>query len=319
MLMIWFGGFFLISLIVAFVSLRLRPDERALQRQLNILTLSRNIQAGGDGLELSQKRGSGILVKLEESLKTFTFSEDLHTLIVQAGSTATVPSILVGSVLAAIGGGLVAHLAARSFPLDVVLAMAAGASWLVSLKVKRSRRLKKFDNALPDAIDLMARALRAGHSIGSMIEVVAEQSGKALALEFAVVFQQQKFGMQFRDALLDLGDRVPSKDLHFLITAILVQKETGGDLTEVLDRTARIIRERVRIQAEIKTYTAQGRLTGWILGALPIIMLGFLNVITPGYSHVLFYDPLGQKLLYAGGTMIIIGGLIIRKIVTIEV
>jgi tight adherence protein B len=99
----------------------------------------------------------------------------------------------------------------------------------------------------------------------------------------------------------------------------LVQKETGGDLTEVLDRTARIIRERVKIQAEIRTYTAQGRLTGWILGALPLIMLGFLNIITPGYSHVLFHDPLGQKLLYAGGIMIVIGGLIIRKIVDIEV
>ena len=165
----------------------------------------------------------------------------------------------------------------------------------------------------------MARALRAGHSISSAIEIVAEQSAEPLACEFATVFHQQKFGIQFRDAILQLGDRVPSRDLHFLITAILVQKETGGDLTEILDRTTRVIRERIRIQGEIQTYTAQGRLTGWILGGLPIIMLGLINIVTPGYSHILFHDPLGQKMLYAGGILIVVGGLIIRKIVDIEV
>jgi tight adherence protein B len=148
---------------------------------------------------------------------------------------------------------------------------------------------------------------------------VGEQSAEPLGAEFTIVFQQQKYGIQFRTALLELGDRVPSKDLHFLITAILVQKETGGDLTEILDRTTHVIRERVRIEGEIRTHTAQGRLTGWILSALPLIMLGLINIVTPGYTHVLFADPLGQKLLYGGGVMIIIGAFIIRKIVDIQV
>ena len=148
---------------------------------------------------------------------------------------------------------------------------------------------------LADAIELIARALRAGHSMGSAIEIVAEQSAEPLGSEFAIVFQQQKFGIPFRDALLQLGDRVPSKDLHFLITAILVQKETGGDLTEMLDRTTRVIRERIRIEGEIRTYTAQGRLTGWILSCLPIVMLVLINLITPGYSHILFHDPTGAE------------------------
>jgi len=184
---------------------------------------------------------------------------------------------------------------------------------------KRSKRLKKFTKALPDAIELMARALRAGHSMASSIEIIAEQTPKPLSSEFAICFQQQKFGIPFRDALLEMGERVPSRDLHFLITAVLVQKETGGDLTEILDRTTVVIRERVRIESEIRTYTAQGRLTGWILSCLPIAMLTLINVITPGYSHILFYDPLGQKLLYAGATCIGIGALIIRKIVDIKV
>jgi tight adherence protein B len=116
-----------------------------------------------------------------------------------------------------------------------------------------------------------------------------------------------------------MGSRVPSQDLHFLITAILVQKETGGDLTEILDRTAHVIRERVRIEGEVRTHTAQGRLTGWILGLLPVIMLVLINLINPGYSAILFHDPTGQKLLYTGGALIVLGGLVIRKIVDVQV
>ncbi|MGI4827023.1 MAG: type II secretion system F family protein, partial [Janthinobacterium lividum] len=142
---------------------------------------------------------------------------------------------------------------------------------------------------------------------------------RPLSDEFGRCFQQQKFGIPFRDALLELGQRIPSKDLHFLITAILVQKETGGDLTQILDRATTVIRERVRIEGEVRSYTAQGRLTGWILAALPLVMLGLINILTPGYTHVLFVDPLGQKLLYAGVGFITLGALIIRKIVDVKV
>jgi tight adherence protein B len=187
------------------------------------------------------------------------------------------------------------------------------------LRFQKSRRLNKFNTALPDAIDLMSRALRAGHSTASSIEVIAEQSPKPLATEFATCFQQQKFGIPFRDALLAMGERVPSDDLHFLITAVLVQKETGGDLTDILDRTTAVIRDRLRVQGEVRTRTAQGRMTGWILSALPVILLVATNVITPGYSHVLFYDPMGQKLTIAGVVFIGIGGFIISRIVDIKV
>jgi tight adherence protein B len=165
----------------------------------------------------------------------------------------------------------------------------------------------------------MARALRAGHSMNSSIEMIAEQSPEPLSSEFVQVFKQQRLGVHFRDALLQMGSRVPSRDLQFLITAILVQKETGGDITEILDRTAHVIRDRVRIEGEVRVRTAQGRLTGWILGLLPVIMLVLLNIVSPGYSSVLFHDPTGQKLLYTGGALIFLGGLVIRKIVNIQV
>jgi tight adherence protein B len=149
--------------------------------------------------------------------------------------------------------------------------------------------------------------------------MIAQQSKEPLSSEFASCFQQQKFGIPFRDAMLTMGERVPDPDLQFFITAVLVQKETGGDLTEILDRTTRLIRDRVRIKGEIQSYTAQGRLTGWILSALPVILLVVMNLLSPGYSDVLFTDPLGKLLLTAGAVAIAIGGFIISKIVDIKV
>jgi tight adherence protein B len=116
-----------------------------------------------------------------------------------------------------------------------------------------------------------------------------------------------------------MGSRIPSRDLQFLITAILVQKETGGDLTEILARASHVIRDRVRIEGEVRSRTAQGRLTGWILGLLPVIMMVLINIVSPGYTNILFQDPLGQQLMYAGAIFILIGALFIRKIVNVQV
>jgi len=319
MLLIGFVSVLLLTFMVVILLLRPRSTEKALELRLRTLITSQASQGEVDPLSLSNKKSAGLVYELGEYMARFDFSERLQLLILHAGSKATLGSVLGLSLLSAIGAGLIAHMLVGALPLDLAATVAGAASRWALLKMQKARRLKKVNTALPDAIDLIARALRAGHSMNSAVEIVAEQSAEPLASEFAIVFQQQKFGVQFRDALLRLGDRVPSKDLQFLITAVLVQKETGGDLTEVLDRTTRIIRDRVRIEGEIQTYTAQGRLTGLILGALPIVMLGIINLITPGYSHILFYDPLGQKLLYAGGTLIVIGGLIIRKIVNIKV
>jgi len=116
-----------------------------------------------------------------------------------------------------------------------------------------------------------------------------------------------------------MGVRIPSTDLQFLITAILVQKDTGGDLTEILDRSSHVIRERIQLEGEVRTLTAQGRLTGWILTLLPIVMLALLSIVTPGYSDLLFHDPVGQELLLVGAFLIVIGGLIIRRVVDVQV
>ena len=308
---------FLITLAASFAIIWLasRPQvsEKLLQARISVIqgeaTLKENPAAAR--IKLIERFGTW--------LSRFNFSTRLQTLILHGGAATTPAAVAVTSISLALITGIIARLFLPSFIAVAIVMLAAAAAPIVRLRIKRARRLKQFDNALPTAIELLTRALRAGHSIISAIEMIAEQSSGPLATEFAAVFQQQKFGIPFRDALLEMGDRVPSRDLHFLITAVLVQRETGGDLTEILDRAAAVIRERISIQGEVRVHTAQGRLTGWILGALPIVMLVLLNFVSPGYSSILFHDPLGQKLLYAGATLIIVGGLIIRKVVDIKV
>jgi len=145
--------------------------------------------------------------------------------------------------------------------------------------------------------------------------MLSQNAQEPLASEFAEIFRQLNLGLPMRDALLLLLDRVPSSDLRVLVTAILVQKDTGGNLAEILDRTVFVIRERLRIQGEIQVQTAQGRLTGWILSSLPVVMMLLLNLLNPGYSSILFHDPLGHKLLYGSGGMLVAGTLIIRRMI----
>jgi tight adherence protein B len=295
------------------------PSKLVWRRLANIQNSVHPESAALDGLGLEKIVRRRYSAWLDAFLQSFQFAGKTKTLLIHADSTMGVSEVVLlsGGLWAALGMSCYFYL--RLPLLAAAIGIAGSAIPYGYLRFKRARRVKAFNVALPDAIDLMARSLVAGHSIGSSIEMIADQSPEPLSFEFVQVFQQQRLGIQFRDALLQMGSRVPSRDLQFLITAILVQKETGGDLTEILARASHVIRDRVRIEGEVQTRTVQGRLTGWILGLLPLVMLGLTNLASPGYSHILFYDPLGQKLLYAGGILIVFGALIIRKIVDVRV
>jgi tight adherence protein B len=315
---------FVFTLALSFIVVMLctRPagaSKSARQRLVSIRHSVRHQESDATGVELEKAMQRVTFAQLGVFLDRYQSSKKLKVLLLQANSTMSVGGAVLASAGAAVGCGLFCFLVLHSLPLAAVATIAGAAVPYGALRFKRGSRLKTFNSALPEAIDLMARSLRAGHSMGSSIELIAEQSPDPLGPEFVQVYQQQRLGLQFREALLQMGGRVPSRDLQFLITAILVQKETGGDLTEILDRASHVIRERVRIEGEVRTRTAQGRLTGWILGLLPVIMLGLINIVSPGYSSVLFHDPTGQKLLYAGATLIVIGGLVIRKVVDVQV
>jgi tight adherence protein B len=252
---------------------------------------------------------------LTDVLRRYKIWENLEIKIIQADVDTSAVTILFTSLgLAAVGVGAV-YLWVQSVPFLLVAAAILAYIPFGFLSFKAARRLKTFNAGLPDAVDMMARALRAGHSMTASINVIAEQSAEPVRSEFSEVFKQQNFGLPIRDAMAQMLDRVPSQDLRVLVTGILVQKETGGNLAEILDRTSATIRERIKIQGEIKTHTAQGRMTGYILCALPLVMLVVINLINPGYSKVLTDTPTGRMLSYLGGGLLVIGGLIIRWII----
>ncbi len=252
---------------------------------------------------------------LDEIVEPYEFAQTIQKRILQAGSSTSVATLMMSSVGLFLGGYFIAWLFAPMVLID--LAAGAGLFWLPYgiLSFKRTRRISAFNAVLAESIDMLARALRAGHSVVGGMEMLAANAQEPAASEFGEIFKQQNLGLPMRDALMQLLDRVPSADLRVLVTAILVQKDTGGNLAEILDRTVFVIRERLRIQGEIQVQTAQGRLTGWILSSLPVVMLVLLNLVNPGYSQILLTDPFGRKLVYFSIGMLAVGALIIRRIV----
>jgi tight adherence protein B len=196
---------------------------------------------------------------------------------------------------------------------------AAGFAPFGVLLVKRSRRLQAFEKAFPEAIDLLGRAVRAGHAFTTGLEMIAQEMPEPLAGEFRITYEEQNFGLPLRDALLNLTERVPLVDVRFFVTALLIQKETGGNLAEILDKLAAVVRDRFRIKGEVRTKTAQGRLTAAILIALPPAMLLLLRTINPEYIRLLFEDPWGPYMLGAAALLQIIGAVVLWRIVQIEV
>jgi len=243
----------------------------------------------------------------------------VDTLIKQANSNWTVGTLVFASfsifAIVCAAGWKYFH----SIPAGLIFGLIAGNGPYFYLVVKRNARMKKFESVLPDAIDLLGRALRAGHAVTAAIEMVSKEIPDPVGMEFRRVFEEQNFGLPIREALLNLAKRVPVADLRFLVTAMLVQKETGGNLAEVLDKAATVIRERSRLLGQLRIYTAQGRLTGWILGLLPFVIFAAMSFLNRGYARNLIDDPMGRKAVWIGLGLMAVGMWTIRRIVDIKV
>src|SRR5712671_410370 len=183
----------------------------------------------------------------------------------------------------------------------------------------RTRRFQKFEEKFPEAIDTLARAVRAGHAFTTALEMIANEVSEPVAGEFRQLYEEQKFGLPVRDALVNLADRIPLVDVKFFVTAVMLQRETGGNLAEILDNLSYVIRERFKIQRQVRVYTAQGRLTmALLMGMSPIIVTVMLT-LNPMFIKPLFSDPIGHTLLVAGITLQTVGYFVIRKIIKIQV
>jgi len=205
------------------------------------------------------------------------------------------------------------------FPLAIPAGLAATAVPFAIIAWIRQRRLRQFEERFPESLDLLGRAVRAGHAFTTGLEMIAKESSEPVAGEFRTTFEEQNFGLPLRDALLNMTERIPILDVRFFVTALLVQKETGGNLAEILDGLARVIRDRFRIYREVKVRTAQGRLTAGILIALPVFMMVMLSTMNPAYMRILFEDPLGPTILVIAAMLQIIGSVVLWKIIHIEV
>jgi tight adherence protein B len=184
---------------------------------------------------------------------------------------------------------------------------------------RRSKRFEKFEELFPEAIDTLARAVRAGHAFTTALEMISSEVAEPVCGEFRMLFEEQKFGMPVRDALVNLTERMPLVDVKFFVTAVMLQRETGGNLAEILDNLSYVIRERFKIQRQVRVYTAQGRLTmAFLMGLAPAVVT-ILLVFSPEFVRPLFSDPIGHTLLVAGVTLQTIGYFVIRKIIRIQV
>jgi tight adherence protein B len=256
---------------------------------------------------------------LNRLMVQLAWSAKLQSAITQAGMTTKAGTILLFCAVSGLSVYVIAAFFYGQFLVGLLGALFGAAVPILVIYVRRLRRMRQFEQRFPEALDLLGRAVRAGHGFTSGLEMVSKESPEPVASEFRTTFEEQNFGLPLRDALTNLTKRVPLVDVQFFVTALMIQKDTGGNLAEILDELARVIRERFRIYREVQIKTAQGRLTAIILMALPIAMLVLMRTTNPGYVNVLFEDPLGHKMLEGAAVLQIIGAGILWKIVQIEV
>jgi len=245
-------------------------------------------------------------------------SGPLERLVTQSGLKITVGTLVMASILAAVAGyGLVKWFTYYTY-LGLAAAPLFGMIPYLIVRYARNKRLELFEEQFPEAIALIARALRAGHAFPTGLQMVGDEIPAPVGAEFKLVYDRQSFGMPISDALKSMAERVPVLDARFFVTAVLTQRETGGNLSEVLDNLASVIRERFKVKRQVRVVTAHGRITGWILAALPPALAVILCFVSPDHMKTMVTDPLGIKMLAIGGTMQALGTIIIRKLVNIR-
>lgn len=244
---------------------------------------------------------------------------NLKNLFVQADSPISVNAFFGLTVGLALLGGAGGAAARTPAPLIPVIALLFGSMPLSWLLFRRRSRFKKFAKQLPDALELVGRALRSGHSLASGMQVVVSEMPSPISVEFANVYESQNLGIPIEQAMRDMLRRMPNLDLKFFVTSVVIQRQTGGDLAEILDKISHIIRERFKILGQVQALTGEGRISGIVLMALPIALFFVVYHLNPDYIMLLFTDPLGRKMSAAAAVLQVLGAISIKKIVNIKV
>jgi tight adherence protein B len=312
-----FGAGFVLAVSTGIARLPGMLVQRRVQSRMD--DVARHLEPEQGTFSLVKQHVDGALPVVDRIASGTVAGSWLSRLIEQAGKKVGVSTVLLGSILS----GLVVSILATgllkegwAFVPGFLLGMALPTLFLMHL---RRRRIKSFEEKFPEALDLLSRAVKAGHAFTTAMGMVADDAQDPIGPEFKKAFDEQNFGLPLKDALNNMAIRMPLLDVKFFATAVLIQRETGGNLSEILDNLAHVVRERFKILRQVRVYTAHGRMTGYVLLALPAFLAIALMFINPEHMNTLFNERAGRMMIAATVVMQTIGYFWIRKVVTIEV
>ncbi len=324
------GNYYLISMALVFVAVILlleglyllwrswrNTNARKLDKRLELLSAGVRVKRQAN---LLKQAALSELPAFERFLRTAPQVLGLQRLLQQSGLSWTVSLLLLSCAAAGVSGHFLLYsLARQSFWLSLAGGLSCGAAPLAWMMWKRARRLTKIERQLPDAIDLIVRALRAGHAFSSGLQMVGEEMPPPIAGEFRTVHEEVNFGVSLQQALSNLTERVPVTDLRYFVVAVLIQRESGGNLTEILGNLSRLIRERLKLFARIRVLSSEGKLSAWILTLMPFCLGYLMHLFNPEFMSPLWTDPIGITIMQYMLGLMVIGVFLLRKIIRIRV
>lgn len=292
------------------------PEAKRLERRLRALSAAHDHSAP---TKLVKERALSDIPRLQRVLQRAPRAYQLDRVIVQSGLEWTVSGLLLGCAILFAFGVLAAVMLRQPMALAFALGAVLGLLPWLFLQRKRHLRLALMERQLPEALDLMTRALRAGHAFSSGLQMAGDELAEPIAGELRLVHDEINYGTSLPQALTNLSERVPITDLRYFVVAVLIQRESGGNLTEMLINLSRLIRERLKLHDRVRVLSAEGRMSAWILGLMPFGLAAMLNLLNPEFMSVLWSDPIGITILQWLAALMVIGVLMLRRIVRIRV
>ena len=317
--LVFLGAFSVVALIAIASGSGASAQAKQVHATLDSALATDSPEEHGSILDLRKTDRLSSIPWLNRKLLSFELTPRVQSLIYQADLKWTAGGMLAGCGLCFVSIGYLVYWRTNSILIGLAVGLLAGAMPYFWARYKRGKRLDKFQEGLPEALDLMVNALRAGHSLIAAMGSVARECADPIGCEFKACFEEQNYGLEMKTALDNMINRVPLQDLRIVSTAIMIQRESGGNLAEVLDKTSHVIRERFRLKRQVGVHTAQGRMTGWVLSLLPVFLGAALYFVNPEMMSLLWKNPMGVKMLWASFGMLVVGGLIIRHIVNMDV
>lgn len=306
-----------VSLALLFEGIRQLGSQRRIARELRKISEPRVEKGGGAASLLREVADSGPRW-LEPVMLRLPHQHDLLHFMAQADVKWSVPTYLLLTVGLAAAFGLAILVSVGGWIAPFMGAVVGALLPYFHVSRARKARFDKFEENFPESIDLLGRAIRAGHAFSTGLRVVAEESPDPVSTEFRQVYEEQKFGLPLSESLLALADRMTLLDVRIFVTAVLIQVESGGNLAEILDNLSHIIRDRFRFRRQLRTHTAHGRMTGWVLASAPFVAGAGMFVLNPEYMTVLFEEPLGRLMLVMAAGLQVIGFVAIRRIMDVD-